>query len=194
MEIERYIVIHEVGHLVAGIHLGVEEQGICFNTGRADELAQTWYNQRSANSEQRLIRSLAGLLSHLIVCPETLSPIFRDVLNHSIIPSKNHPLLNLISDEDREYWGGARSDIDQALHCAEEICQNQLQEVEGTLRRYELETRSIIDCRRSEIIAVADDVSEWLSEPEREDDLMLLYPAPRAAAITKMRVAYVTKR
>jgi hypothetical protein len=179
--IQRDQAVHEVGHLVVGLHLGINEQGIAFRTGRRDEAAQAWY--RDATPQQLLLRSFAGILAHLTILPESLQAHLRDAYSHSVLLTPDHPHFGRLTAEEREFVSGARTDIELARNAAAAIHPKNPTAAETSLREAEKETRLIVAQQRLKILRVTNDIYAWASEPDRQFDPMLLYPPQRARNI-----------
>ena len=183
MTFQRYEAVHEVGHMVVGFKLHVDEQGIVFRTGRADEAAQAWF--RHASLEQLLVRSFAGVLAHLAVLPETLDPRLREAYSHSVIFTSDHPHFDRLTAEERDFVSGARTDLQLARDAATSMNPQDPDAAATALRDAEHQARSIVAAHTNNILRITDDIYVWAAEPDREDDFLLLYPPSRAKALIR---------
>lgn len=54
-------IVHELGHVLVGLEIGAQEQGIEFPMVVYDELARAWWGEGHATPWQRMVRGLAGM-------------------------------------------------------------------------------------------------------------------------------------
>lgn len=168
--------------MIVGFHLGIEEQGIVFRTQRPDEAAQAYYNSNTSN-QNKLVRSFAGLHAHLALLPESIEPHLREAYRHSIVFTPAHPFYNRVSEEERTFVSGARSDLQLIASFAEIEHPGDPQAQSEAIRMAEIQARDVIANRLHDIVRVVDDIFMWAEEPEREIDPMLLYSARRAKSV-----------
>ena len=183
LTIERHVAVHEVGHLTVGLHVGIDEQGIVFRPDRHDQTAQAWY--RGVTPQQLISRSLAGILAHLIILPQTLEPHLRESYQHSVIFTPDHPFFNRLTPAERGFISGAGTDLEIAYSASMGIFPTSPGSVIKLLREVEQQTRSIIVQQRQSILRIVDDIYAWASEDDRRDDVMFLYPVQRASSLIR---------
>lgn len=181
IEIERTVAVHEAGHLVIGLILGIDEQGVVFRPLRPDEGAQAW--NRKASDRQMLVRAFAGILAHLLLLPESFPPGLKNAYNHSVIFTPQHPYFHLILPEDREFLSGAATDLAHARCIAAAMHPGDSSAADKCLMDAEREARALVQQHLPQIERVVADIHTWAAEPDRQFDVMLLYPPQRAKAM-----------
>ena len=177
--IPRHVVIHEVGHMVVGLHLGVDEQGIEFRESGGD-LAKAWY--RCAGPEQLMMRSLAGISAHVLMVPSSLEPRIRAAYLHSVLFTPDHPHYSSLSAGELASLSGASVDLKLAHEAASKLYPHDPEKAREALRNGEDQVRIIIRKRLSDIERIANDVAIWAQEDDREYDGMF-YHVGRARAL-----------
>lgn len=176
------VAIHEAGHLVVGLRLGLDEQGIAFRPFRHGEAAGAWCKRLDFAPDKAIIRSLAGLLAHLYLLPATILPHLRIAYEHSVIIDVEHPHHNNLTGVEREFLSGAKTDVQMAWSYASQMVGRNEQKALGCLRAAERKARLHVKQCAEDIRRVAADIGIWAKEPDREYDVMLLYTPNRATA------------
>lgn len=185
MKIPNELVTHEAGHLVVGLRIGIDEQGIAFRPPRPGEAAGAWCKDLDRHPQKAIIRSLSGLLAHIHLLPDTIAPDLRRAYAHSIIIDPDHPNFHELAAADRDFLSGSKTDMHMAWSYALQLKRNDQKQALACLRNAERKARSlIVECAAS-ISRVVDDIYLWSAEPDREDDFMLLYPPHRAEAVIR---------
>ena len=183
MPISKEIAVHEAGHLVIGLHLGMDEQGITFRPPTGNHGAGAWCRNLASDKEKAIIRSFSGLLAQIQVLPNSIRANLRLAYNHSVIIDSNHPSFNIVKASDREFLSGAKDDVAMAWNFALELTNNQESKALICLRNLETQARKLVFNYASDIAGVVEDIKLWFQEPDRMNDFMLLYPPQRAQAI-----------
>jgi hypothetical protein len=94
----KEVLVHEVGHTLAGLALGIQEHGIEFLRVASGDEARSHYSNLRLSSKVQLTRMLAGMYSQARLCPETIEqPLLDRLLNFKLftIPTdldENGPL------------------------------------------------------------------------------------------------------
>jgi hypothetical protein len=185
MKISNEIAIHEAGHLVVGLRIGIDEQGIAFRSPGPGQAAGAWCRHPDRNLLKAIIRSFSGLLAHIHLLPDSIAPDLRRAYAHSIIIDSEHPCFRTLAPSDREFLSGTRDDMDMAWAYALNLNGNNQKQALAYLREAERKTRSLVIESADNISRVADDIQVWSIEPDRKDDYLLLYPPHRAKAAMK---------
>lgn|ERR1035437_5643480 len=183
MPISKEIAVHEAGHLVIGLHLGMDEQGIAFRPLTATHGPVAWYRKLASDKEKAIIRSFSGLLAQVQLLPDSIHADLRLAYNHSIIIDSNHPSFNILKVSDREFLSGAKDDVAMAWNFALQLANNQESDALICLRNLEIQARKLVFDFAPDIARVAEDIKLWSQEPDRKYDFMLLYPHQRAQAV-----------
>jgi hypothetical protein len=186
MKIPNELATHEAGHLVVGLRIGMDEQGILFGTLRPDEAGGAVCKHLDSDQKKAIIRSFAGLLAHIHLLPNSIAPDLRRAYMHSIIVEPNHPNFHEIAHEDRDFLSGAKTDIRMAWSFAMRLNHDNQKQSLSYLRSVEHKTRSLIVECAPNISRVVDDIHLWSAEPDRESEYMKrmsLYSSHRAKAV-----------
>lgn len=185
MKILDELATHEAGHLVVGLRIGIDEQGIAFRPPRPGEAAGAWCKDLDRHPQKAIIRSLSGLLAHIHLLPDTITPDLRRAYAHSIIIDADHPNFHELTAADRDFLSGAKTDMHMAWSYALQLKRNNQKQALSYLRNAERKARSLIAECAANISKVVNDIHLWSAEPDREDDVMLLYPSHRAKAVIR---------
>jgi len=175
------IYIHEAGHMVIGNALGLVEQGVVFAGEREGEAAQAWYSKDDPKKIAK--RSLAGLLAHVRLMPDSILEPLLAAYRESIVFDDAHPADDTISNEDKEFLSGARYDIQIARQCAESVVGTDPTKVVDLLRGIESEVRELVAQNESQISAVAEDMKAWHETENPDDNPLMIYSPLRMNAI-----------
>jgi hypothetical protein len=178
VNIPKEVATHEAGHLVVGLLIGIQEQGILFAAVEPDEAAQAWFSD--IDSAKSLRRSFGGLLAQLIVLPGSLEPHLRAAYEHSIIFTPEHPHYSRVTADERDFLSGARTDMICARGHAASLHPDSPAAGLACLREAEAETRTLLTRHSDDVSCVVADILVWATEPERKDEFMPLYPPQRA--------------
>jgi hypothetical protein len=182
VNITEEIATHEAGHLVVGLRIGIQEQGILF-AATGDEAAQSWFSDRDPAKSLR--RSFGGLLAHLILLPGSLEPHLRAAYEHSIIFTPDHPHYWRLTEEEREFLSGARTDMARARGYAARLHPDSAADALACLRDAEAETRALLTRHADDVSRIVADIRAWNAEPDRHDEGMPLYPPQRADGLIR---------
>lgn len=183
MPISKEIVVHEAGHLVIGLHLGMDEQGITFRPHTATHGAGAWCRNLASDKEKAIIRAFSGLLAQIHLLPDSIHANLRLAYNQSIIIDSKHPSFDILKASDLEFLSGAKDDVAMAWNFALKLTNNQESAALICLRNLEIQARKLVIDFASDIARVVEDIKQWSQEPDREHDFMLLYPHQRAQAV-----------
>jgi hypothetical protein len=178
MKIEPAFPFHEGGHLVTGLRLGLTEQGIVFRPLKPGDAAHAVYTFKDPQTS--LVRCFAGLLAQLHLLPDSLEPHLVHAYTHSIIFEPDHPHFNALTDEERDFLSGARTDMIFARKFGADIVPGAPIEALELMRASEKTARHLIVSAAADIAAVAKDVVAFGSEPEAGNPHFVLYSAERA--------------
>lgn len=153
------VFIHEAGHLVIGLRLGIREQGLTFYRTET-EAAQAYFTLDTPANNLR--RALAGVLAQLAIIPESIEPAVREAFRRSVILDEFHPDYDKVAEGDRAFASGARDDLNVARKAAEAMVGRDRKHVGECLRGHETEARALVAANQAAIIAVAEDVTAWM--------------------------------
>ena len=185
MKISDELATHEAGHLVIGLRIGLDEQGIEFFPGKPGEAARAWWKDLDKNPRRAITRSFSGLLAQIQLQPDSIADDMRQAYEHSIIIVPDHPHFDRISPADREFLSGAKDDVGMAWARALKFKNGSEKQALAFLRKLELKTRALIAECADNILRVVEDIHLWASEPDREFEAIALYPGHRAEALLK---------
>lgn len=183
MIIPPEVAVHEAGHLVVGLRLGLDEQGIAFRPFKPGEAAGAWCKYLGRAPDTAIIRSLAGLLAHLHLLPTTIPSHLRLAYAHSVIIDLKHPHYNSLTGEERGFLSGAKTDLEMAWSFASQVVGHNEQKALSRMRTAERKARLQVEKCAGDISKVVADIGIWAKEPDREFDAMLLYTPSRATAV-----------
>jgi hypothetical protein len=183
MKIPNELATHEAGHLVVGLRIGIDEQGIVFRPPAPGQAAGACCKNLDRDPQKAIIRSFSGLLAHIHLLPNSIAPDLRRAYAHSIIIDTKHPNFHEIAESDREFLSGAKDDLSMAWAYALNLTRNNPKQAIACLRNAERKTRSLIIECADNISRVVDDIHLWSSESDREFDGIPLYPPNRAKAV-----------
>jgi hypothetical protein len=179
LEVARWVIVHEVGHLVIGFILGIKQQGIQFAGNLLqNEGARAWYDT-SADPQLLARQSLAGVLSECEISPKFLSPNLLIAYRHSVIITPNHPHFNDLTEADRKSMSGV-TDLKNAQDFARRVVGPSESAVREFLMVCEGETRELVRSRAEEINNVVDDIQRWLQTPDARYDPNMFYDIEKA--------------
>jgi hypothetical protein len=111
MKIPNELATHEAGHLVIGLRIGIDEQGIGFRPPRPRQVAASWCKHLDRDPQKAIIRSFSGLLAHIRLLPDSIAPDLGRAYAHSIIIDPEHPNFHELAQSDREFLSGAKDDM-----------------------------------------------------------------------------------
>jgi hypothetical protein len=78
-------IIHELGHTLIGLEVGVQEDSIEFPMKVVDEVARAWCKEGFASAGQMIERGLAGMYFQSLLTPDSLDAGFvASVLDGSV--------------------------------------------------------------------------------------------------------------
>lgn len=174
------VFIHEAGHLVIGLRLGIREQGLTFYRTETEAAQAHFTLDTPANN---LRRALAGVLAQLAIIPESIEPAVREPFRLSIILDEFHPDHAKVAEGDRAFASGARDDLNIARKAAEALVGRDRKQVSECLRGHETEVRALVATNRAAIIAVAEDIATWMETVTTDENPLLLYSPARARGI-----------
>ena len=174
------VFIHEAGHLVIGLRLGIREQGLSFYRTET-EAAQAYFTLDTPANNLR--RALAGVLAQLAIIPESIEPAVREAFSRSVILDEFHPDYDKVAEGDRDFASGARDDLNVARKAAEAMVGRDRKQVGECLRGYETEARALVAANQAAIIAVAEDITAWMETVTTDENPLLLYSPERARGI-----------
>lgn len=183
-KIVRSTIVHEAGHLIVGLLIGIREQGITFRQ-QNDQAGQAYFTIDSP--EKNLRRALAGILAQLELMPGTIEPTLLEPFRISVILDDFHPSIEKIAVEDRRFCSGAKDDMEIARTQALRIVGRDQQKISECLRCHEEVVRTLIRDNRELISTVADDIETWLLEVTPETNPLMLYSPSRAKAILETK-------
>lgn len=183
MKISDELATHEAGHLVVGLRIGLDEQGIEFFPAKPGEAARAWWKDLDQNPRRAITRSFSGLLAQIHLLPDSIAADMRRAYEHSIIIVPDHPCFHEISPSDREFLSGAKDDMGMAWTRALKFKNGDEKQALAYLRKLELKTRPLVVECAANILHVVKDIHLWASEPDREFEAMALYPGYRAEAV-----------
>jgi len=183
MNISLEVATHEAGHLVVGLRLGLQEQGVVFRPIKPGEGAQAVFTQ--GNPKNSLVRCFAGLLAVLSLLPDSIKPHLRRAYNHSIIFTPDHPHYNELTVDERNHLSGASLDMELARMYSSQMQPNAAESVKRRLCEAEQEARALVLECRSLISMVAEDIVAWGTDPDTDSTPMALYPPERAKEIIR---------
>ena len=181
MEIEPSFSFHEAGHMVVGLELGLVEQGIVFRPLQPGEAAQAVYTFK--DPETSLVRCFAGLLAHPYLLPESIEPHLRAAYTHSIIFEPDHPHFDDLTNDEREFLSGARTDLALARQFANELVSDAPKEAVALMRTSEESARKLVLNSSKGISLIAADIIAFGMEPEADNPHFVLYSAQRAKGL-----------
>lgn len=75
-----YVLVHEAGHVLFGLTLGIVEGSIQFVEGPTDEVAKSHFSTRGVNPMNLLVRSLAGMVCQAALSPESVTDDLRPLI------------------------------------------------------------------------------------------------------------------
>lgn len=185
MQLTNELVAHEAGHLVIGLLIGIDEQGIAFRPPGPGQAAGAWCKHLDRDLHKAIIRSFSGLLSHFHLIKDSIAPDLRRAYAHSIVIDPEHPNYHEINQADREFLSGAKDDIAMAWSFALRLKRKDQNKALEHLRSAENEAKALIEENATNILSVMEDIHEWSGEPDREYDFMLLYPPRRAVDVIR---------
>ena len=174
------VFIHEAGHLVIGLRLGIREQGLTFYRTET-EAAQAFFTLDTPAKNLR--RALAGVLAQLAIIPESIEPAVREAFRSSVILDEFHPDYDKVAEGDRAFASGARDDLNVARKAAEAMVGRDRKQVGECLRGHETEVRALVAANQAAIIAVAEDITAWMETVTTNENPLLLYSPERARGI-----------
>ena len=160
--------VHEAGHLVVGHVLGLSGQAVEYSPLSSEPL-KAWFKRSDDSTTVK--RSLAGLLAHLILMPETLEDRLVFAYNQSIIITPEHPSWHKLSDREREVLSGA--DIDMLLareSAGAHLRSKDEKQVTHYLQRVEPEVRALVQGHQDLIFCVAQGLGKWVKSEDRLKD------------------------
>jgi hypothetical protein len=179
MKPERSTIVHEIGHMVVGLAVGIREQGVSF-IKRPREDAQAYYD-RSGPPEKLVRRSLGGILAQIEYEPDSLAGDLLEAFKKGVILDRYHP------DAATDYLGQirvptqARDDLRDAMCFGARALGSGGKKLSAYLAAVEAEVREIIRARPRAIAAIVSDVEKWWEEPERK--IAPIYSAVRVRKI-----------
>jgi hypothetical protein len=74
---DNKILVHEVGHIITGLSLGIQENEIEFLKPGQGEMARAHYSRRNLAGDLELPRVLGGMYSQARLCPSTVDDALR---------------------------------------------------------------------------------------------------------------------
>ena len=156
--------IHEAGHVVIALRLGVVIPSVSFYR---DGSALADYGSNRVDSEARTTISLAGILSNIELTPDEINaPLLRALRFSIIFDEKDHP-PGALEKEEPHFPLGADTD----LHIARTIARKLLGTedthlVTSYLRNLEQRVKGMIVNDRSVIADLADMMDQFLTESD----------------------------
>jgi hypothetical protein len=180
MKISNELATHEAGHLVIGLRIGIDEQGIVFCPPAPGQAAGAWCKNLDLYPQKAIIRSFSGLLAHIHLLQNSIAPDLQRAYAYSIIIDPEHPSFHELKEDDREFLSGAKDDMAMAWGFALKLTSNNQRKALDCLRKAELKARSLIAECGADIFRVVNDIHVWAAEPDREFDGIPLYPPNRA--------------
>ena len=80
------VIVHELGHLVIGVELGLPEGGIEFTENHPSEVARAYYNRSDVTPIQIIIRGLAGMYCQALCFPKSIidDSLRAQILKHGL--------------------------------------------------------------------------------------------------------------
>lgn len=181
-EPDKEVVIHELGHTVAGLMFELAEGGIEFCDPSTGEVARSHFNKILGSPREWIIRGIAGMFCQAKIVPESISDDLRsDILNGTIFTRRlddieTQTIPSIISEH------GFQGDWLLVLSYAQEISSEratQISEITSAHQRLEsaFEDRGI----RKKIDLAYRDFKDWLNtdDPDVELSPMLFYSVSR---------------
>jgi len=157
------VIVHEVGHAVIGIEIGIEDGGIELCDPQTGEIARSHYSNRNATPRMLIVRAIAGAYAQADLAREQLpEELCRQILDGGIFSD------NIESIREREVpiavcEAGFTGDWANAVLAAEKLCETP-DAVLLELASAHAELRALYEKRdvRAKILAIKADFLEWL--------------------------------
>ena len=74
------VLVHELGHMLVGIELGVRGASVEFLVNNSIDQARAWYSQMGLGPETIAARGIAGAVAQVKRCPDTIREPLRERL------------------------------------------------------------------------------------------------------------------
>jgi hypothetical protein len=178
-------IVHETGHLVFGLVLGITEHGIEFVEGNADEIARARFSLKGTTPRQLIIRSLAGMYCQAVICPGSMTKDLSQRITQCELfteagifggDSKGAQLME--ENGFRGDWERICNQAQSFRDKAEAVLNSQKAHEETVSLFRELALQPVIS-------AIVEDLKLWLNSDDEEVRMWLtiIYPISRARGI-----------
>ena len=185
-EVTDDVIIHELGHAIAGHEIGIVEGGIELCDPATGEVARAHYSTNGTTARKRIVRGLAGAYTQTRVNPKALPEgLSEQILRGSIfinyaaeIDSGSVPQLV----KEAGLYGDWERIVSEARETAQEI-----DAIISELRSAHQDLALIYDNRRIEqkVSHAKRDFQMWLDQHDEDVPFMerLFYPIGRLSAV-----------
>jgi hypothetical protein len=184
----KEVIVHELGHLLVGLEIGLIESGIEFTENDPHEVARAHYSKRNSVPEQVAIRSLAGMYSQAVCLPSSLEDELNELLlkchlfKDSSVLAIDSPVAGMMSRH------GFIGDWKCLILQAKEFSDAESPQLDG-LRTAHEKLVELFGARniQAAITALLNDVADWLETDDEELDYggWVFYPRARAEKALK---------
>lgn len=149
MNIDRTVIVHEAGHVLVGLDVGMREDVIAFEGARVGEGAASF--SHSDDPEKWMLRCFGGVLAEICLDPEGIDQHLLEAYGYGVILDPGHPFFDEFENRERDFLPTAWHDICDAQVWAAQLAQEHGGTAIGHLRQGERRARKIVE-RRDQIL------------------------------------------
>jgi hypothetical protein len=163
------VFVHEAGHVVVGNALGALEDVVLY-TGDVDEPFRAYFT--ASDLAVKIKRSLAGLLAHVEILPDSFDEPLLHAYQESIIFTPSHSFWTSLLQQRRASMSGAETDLKFAIRDTKTL----LNVAEGSerifeyLKQAESEVKRIIHDNRELVQRMANEIKFWYELDDAQKD------------------------